>query len=173
MSLLPLITDRLTLRRLSPDDLADFQLYRRDEEVGRYQGWLPQSDAEAAAFLETKGKAEFFQPGKWFQIGIAERETGTLIGDIGICLSAEEPEAEIGFSLRRQSQGMGLAKEAVSAAIAFIFEEADIRRIIGIVDARNAGAIKLLQKLGMQHIETKQAVFRGAPCEEHLFALYH
>ena len=167
----PIATSRTLLRRLVPTDLADFQQYRHDEAVGRYQGWLPQSDADAADFLREKGDAEFLQPGKWFQIGIADRETDTLIGDVGICLSATKPEAEFGFTLRRQSQGLGLASEAIGAVVDLLFEETDIRRIIGVVDTRNLVAIKLLERLGMQRLQTNKAMFRGSPCDEHLFAL--
>ena len=168
----PIATERTLLRRLAPADLANFQDYRHDEDVGQYQGWLPQSDADAAIFLAEYGAAKFFRPGIWFQVGIADRETDALIGDIGACLSAKEPEAEIGFTLRRQSQGLGLASEAIGALMAFLFAETDIRRIVGITDARNIAAIKLLEKLGMQRSHTNKAIFRGAYCEEHVFVIH-
>ena len=167
----PIVTERIRLRRLTPADLADFQHYRHDEEVCRYQGWLPQTDAEATALLEKYGEAEFLQPGIWFQVGIADRESDALIGDIGVCLSASETEAEIGFSLRGESQGLGLGTEAIGAMIDRLFEQTDIRRVVGITDARNIAAMKLLEKLGMQRLQTNKAMFRELPCEEHLFAL--
>lgn len=167
----PIVTDRTVLRRLTPADLADFQHYRHDEEVGRYQGWLPQSDAEATVLLEICSEAKFFQPGTWFQVGIADRATDSLIGDIGTCLSASAPEAKIGFSLRRESQGLGLGTEAIGAMIGHLFEQTDIQRVIGVTDARNIAAKKLLEKLGMRCLQTNKAMFRGLPCEEHVFAL--
>src|SRR6476620_6411362 len=36
---LPLLSDRLSLRRLAPDDLHRFLEYRNDPAVSRYQGW--------------------------------------------------------------------------------------------------------------------------------------
>lgn len=167
----PIVTDRTVLRRLTPADLADFQHYRHDEEVGRYQGWQPQTDAEATVLLEKYSAAVFFRPGMWFQVGIADRETDSLIGDIGTCLSASAPEAEIGFSLCRESHGRGIATEAIGAMIEFLFKQTSIRRIVGVTDARNIAAMKLLEKLGMQRLQTNKAMFRGLPCEEHLFAL--
>lgn len=167
----PIVTDRTVLRRLTPADLAAFQHYRHDEEVGRYQGWLPQTDAEATALLEKYGEAEFFQPGIWFQVGIADRESDALIGDIGTCLSASAPEAEIGFSICRESQGRGLGTEAIGVMIEYLFERTEIRRVIGVTDARNIAAMKLLKRLGMQRLQTNKAMFRGLACEEHLFAL--
>lgn len=167
-----IVTERVQLRRLAPTDLAAFQSYRHDEAVGRYQGWLPQSDADAAATLQQYSEATFFVPGKWFQIGIADRETGALIGDIGICISDTKTDTEIGFTLRRQSQGVGIAREAIAAMIQYMFTETDVQRVIGLTDTRNAASIKLLERLGMQRVTTISDEFRGEPCEEHLYALY-
>lgn len=170
-NVLPIVTDRLVLRRLTPADMAAFQIYRHDEEVGQYQDWQPQTDAEAIVFLEEQTKTELFQPGVWFQIGIADRETGALIGDIGVCLSDVGAEAEIGFTLRRQSQGLGLARESVAALLEFLFEHTDINKIVGIVDARNTAAIRLLEKVGMRFVQTNEAIFRDSPCEELVYEL--
>ena len=49
----------MVLSRLAPADLADFQHYRHDDVVGRYQRWLPKTDAEATALLEKYSEAEF------------------------------------------------------------------------------------------------------------------
>jgi len=67
-------SSRIILRRLTSADLADFQSYRNDQDVGLYQGWSQQSDADALNFLQEMGAAEFFRPGTWFQIGIADRD---------------------------------------------------------------------------------------------------
>ena len=168
---LPIVTDRIRLRRLLPSDLANFQQYRQDEAVGRYQGWEPQYDEDAARFLKGSGACELLRPGEWCQVGIADLKTDMLLGDIGMCRSVTEPEVEIGFSVRRESQGLGIASEAIGALIAFLFQDAGIRRIVGVTDARNTSAIRLLENVGMQRLQTNKAVFRGLPCEEHLFVL--
>ena len=168
---LPKQGKRVLLRRLSLEDLSAFQSYRHDEEVGRYQGWEPWPDPKALSFLEAMGTAELLQPDTWCQIGIADRASGTLIGDIGICVRAKENEAEIGFSLHTQHQGRGLATEAVGLAADLLFEHTSIRRIVCITDARNLAAIQLLRRLGMEHVRTENAIFRGEPCQEHAYLL--
>jgi len=170
-ALLPFLGRRIVLRRLSPADLADFQAYRHDPQVGLYQGWTPWPDTQAAAFLAAMSNAPLFEPRTWCQIGIADRPTGTLIGDIGIHVAAGGQEAEIGFSLRAQSQGLGLATEAVSAAIRLLFEHTAVTRLIGIIDARNLPSIRLLERLGMQRVAVIHTIFRGEPCEEYRYAL--
>jgi RimJ/RimL family protein N-acetyltransferase len=125
----------------------------------------------ARAFLNEMNVAEALLPGEWFQIGIAATDSNLLIGDIGVCVSKEETEAEIGFTLGRTSQGRGLATEAAAKAIEVVFGFTAVRRVVAIADARNAAAMKLLLALGMQRAETKQAIFRGEPCIEHTFVL--
>ena len=98
------------LRRLAARDLHAFQAYRSDPEVGRLQGWVAQPDAEALAFLNEMSTAPLLAPGLWTQLGIADTATGELLGDIGLHLSADAREVEIGFSLARSAQGRGLGR---------------------------------------------------------------
>ena len=65
-----------------------------------------------------------FPHGQWVQLGIADRRTHALIGDVGICVAADGEKAEIGFTMDSTAQGMGLGSEAVRAAISLIFERA-------------------------------------------------
>lgn len=169
--LLPRNAGRTLLRRLSADDLINFQAYRSDPDIARYQGWETTSDSEARAFLEAAGEDRLLQAGAWCQIGIAAPPDTALIGDIGICLSKDGTEAEIGFSLNRQHQGKGLACDAVRAAIQMVFDETPADRVIGITDARNLPSIRLLERLGFRKVDTLQSIFQGEACTEHVFAL--
>ena len=156
----------MTLRRLAAADLAAFQAYRLDPEVGRWQGWTPKPDAEALAFLNEMAAIPLFQPGEWTQLGIADDTTDELLGDVGIHLSADGREAEFGFSLARAAQGRGLASAAVRDAIAMVFAQTPAERIHAQTDARNTACICLLERLGATLIERIDTEFRGEPCVE-------
>jgi RimJ/RimL family protein N-acetyltransferase len=165
--LLPVAASRIVLRRLSPTDLHEFQAYRTDPVVAEYQGWTATADVNATAFLAEMQLTPLFVPGQWFQLGIAS-QAGELIGDIGICVDAREPQrAEIGFSLNGRWQGKGLASEGVDAARRFVFKHGGVTRLEGITDARNRPSIRLLERLGFRLERTEAAVFRGEPCQEH------
>lgn len=140
-NLLPIHTPRLVLRKLSAADLADFQVYRTDPQVGLYQGWEISSDSEAKAFLTSMGFAQPFTPGEWYQIGIAARGTDRLIGDIGLFTSEQGTECEIGFTLNPKSQGRGMASEAVEALFNALWNVGTIHSIRGITDSRNEKSI--------------------------------
>lgn len=169
--LLPRNSKLTVLRRLSVSDLADFQEYRCDPEVARYQGWQPESDAKAKLFLAHMNTAKLLKPGHWCQIGITHRSTDTLIGDIGICVAADQGEAEIGFSLARHAQNKGIATEAVREAIQFVFEDSEVKQVVGMTDARNVPSIRLLERVSMEKCREFESIFRGEPCTEILFTI--
>lgn len=168
---LPRVTKRIILRRLTVFDLDSFQAYRRDPEVARYQGWQTMTDAEAIAFLTEMNAALPLQSGQWYQLGIARRSDNALIGDIGICVASSSDQAEIGFTLSRNSQRKGLGSEAVREAIAFVWECSEVAQLVGITDARNLSSIRLLERVGMRQRESIATEFQGEPCVEHVFTL--
>jgi RimJ/RimL family protein N-acetyltransferase len=168
---LPRRGPRIALRRLSVADLASFQNYRQNPELAQYQEWTPQPDSAALAFLGEMGAAELFVPGVWVQLGVADGVSGELLGDIGVRVSADGAEAELGFTLDPRAQGRGLATEAVAAAIALLFEDTAIDRVVAVTDARNHPAIRLLERLGFERFAEQGAVFRGEPCVEFSYEL--
>ncbi len=168
---LPCFGKRTQLRRFAATDLAAFQSYRQDAEVGKYQGWTAQPDAEAAKFILEMQSAALFSPGQWLQLAISELDSNVLIGDIGVCLAADQSHAEIGFSMSPSAQGRGLAADAVSSVIALIFETTEATQIIGVTDARNLASIKLLERVGMVCTASAEAIFRGEVCVEHTYMI--
>lgn len=159
------------LRRLHPRDRAAFQAYRSLPELGCYQGWSLMSDAEAHAFLDEMRRAPLFTPGQWVQLGIATPESDELVGDIGLYLSEDGTSGEIGFTLKPSSQGRGVAALAVREALQVLFAATSVTRIVAITDERNRPSIKLLERVGFEFVESRQAVFRGEPCTERAYAL--
>lgn len=166
---LPRAAGEIVLRRLAATDLADFQSYRHDPELGRFQGWVATSDEEALKFLHYMNQAALLKPGTWCQIGIADTRL-QLIGDIGLILSSDANQADIGFTLRRPSQGRGLATAAVKSAIALVFECCEAKKVVGIADARNVSSIRLLERAGMQKVETRRTKSRGKWCTEVVYS---
>jgi len=168
---LPRIAGDVVLRRLAASDLPAFQAYRSDPLLGKYQDWTVKTDAETEAFLIRMSAVKLLQPGEWSQIGIANLDGLGLIGDIGLFLRSEGHDAEIGFTLRRESQGRGIGTAAVREAIGLVFEQTNGDRVLGIVDARNLASIRLLQRVGMHMAESRTVMFRDEPCLEHIFAI--
>jgi RimJ/RimL family protein N-acetyltransferase len=168
---LPWAGTRVALRRLRPGDLARFQAYRHDADVGRYQGWEPQPDEEACAFIAEMSRAEFGCPGECLQIAIADAATNELLGDIGLIVMQSGREAEFGITLARTAQGRGLAEEAARMLAGGLRTHTEVRRLVGITDTRNAASARLLERLGMTLEAEVAADFRGEQCHERHYAM--
>jgi [ribosomal protein S5]-alanine N-acetyltransferase len=168
---LPFFGAGVVLRRLSASDLSEFQAYRSDADLGRYQGWSALPEAEARAFLEEMSSVLLFRPGEWVQVGITEPQQSALLGDVGLYLAEDASHAEIGFTLARHAQGRGLATAAVRAAIQLVFEFTTAERVLGITDARNHASIAVLERVGMQRQEERATVFRAESCIEYVYAV--
>ena len=149
---LPLRHGRAVLRRLDEQDLAAFRAYRTDPEVARYQDWAPMDMDTARAFLREARAAPAF-PAGWWQVAIA-REDGRLAGDLGLCLANDGSEVELGITLARSAQGMGLGVDAVRGAAELVWRGTRARRIRVITDARNAPALRLIARLGLARTGT-------------------
>jgi RimJ/RimL family protein N-acetyltransferase len=136
-----------------------------------YQGWEPVPDQVAIQFLRDMSDMQLFPLGAWIQLGIASHQTNELIGDVGVCVSADAREAEIGFTLAREAQGSGLGTEAVRVLIDLIFDLTHVGRIVATVDERNTPAHRLLMRTGFLQAETTSGLFRGEPCIEHVWKM--
>lgn len=144
-------TARLVIRPLTADDAGSLFAYRSDPDVYAFQGWAPVTLADAHAFLAPMLELDAPMPGQWFQVGLCLRESGELIGDCGICLSADMPRhAEFGITIRPGQQKCGFAREALHAVIDYLFSTLHLHRISASVDPRNVASVALLKSIGMR-----------------------
>ena len=129
-------------------------------------------DKGAAAFIAGMAVARIGVPGEWFQIAVAEKSTGVLVGDIGIGIDRSRTGvAEIGFSMDPAAQRRGLGSEAVMAALALLFDSAKVDVVEGITDTRNIPSIRLLERVGMRLDRMQETLFKGELCTEHVYSL--
>ncbi len=128
------------------------------------------SESQALAFIAEMTSAALFEPGEWAQLAIARAEDNSLVGDIGLFVSGTGEHAEVGFTVSPAAQGRGYGSEAVAAAISLLFEATAVERVLGVTDARNTASMQLLERVGMQRIESRVVVFKGEPCTEWVYA---
>ncbi|KAI9019629.1 putative integron gene cassette protein [Hyaloraphidium curvatum] len=159
------------LRRLTADDLAAFQAVRGDPELARYQGWSATSDDEALAFLDRMAAVPLLPRGDWMQLAVADASSGHLVGDVGVFVSPDGRDAEVGITLARGAQGRGLATAAMEAVLDLLWERTPAERVRAAADARNAPSIRLLERLGFRLSGTREGDFKGERCTEFVYVL--
>ncbi|MEO5698159.1 MAG: GNAT family N-acetyltransferase [Burkholderiaceae bacterium] len=158
------------LRRLNRDDLARFHAYRSDPVVGRFQGWSPMSNSDALAFIDRMAVAELFKPGAWMQLAIARSDDGALVGDLGLFVAENGEHAELGVTVSPEAQGRGHGSTAFREAIRMLFEQTAVARVVGVADARNLASIRLLERVGMSRVETRETIVKEERCTEWVYA---
>ncbi|HEV7858251.1 MAG TPA: GNAT family N-acetyltransferase [Pyrinomonadaceae bacterium] len=167
-------SERLILRRFADEDLAAFLAYLNDPLVARYQTWETYTEQEARAVIEKQKSLEPGTRGQWFTFALELKETGALVGHIALQTQEDERlQAEIGFTFARQYHGLGLACEASTRVLDFVFQELAMHRVIAIADCENEKSIALLGRLGMRregHF-IENVWFKGKWGGEYLYAI--
>jgi RimJ/RimL family protein N-acetyltransferase len=145
-------TERLRVRPFQVDDVEAFVAYRSDPKVARYQSWdSTYSRADAESFLDSQRGLAFGEPGEWVQLAIVDRETGAMRGDCAVRVLTDQPAtAEVGVTLAPESQGKGLASEALTALLKELFEQRGMHRVFAHADDRNVQVQRLLGRLGFR-----------------------
>lgn len=148
-----LVSDTTALRRLHPDDLHAFLAYRNDPVVAQYQSWDAMDTDEATGFLSQMASiTPLLRPGHWTQIAIAEATSDALLGDMGLHLSRDSTEAEMGITLSRAAQGHGHATRSVALAAKLLFDTSPITHIRAWADTRNTASCRLMLRAGFKHL---------------------
>jgi RimJ/RimL family protein N-acetyltransferase len=143
-----IVTARLRLDALRDEDASALFAYRGDPAVSRYQGWKPASVADAAKFIGAQQSVAPDTRGTWWQRAIRLRDSGELIGDLGLHF-VDGGTVELGISLAPAHQRHGYAREAVEVMLDFVFGGLRKQRVFAQVDPRNFMCMRLLEGLGM------------------------
>ncbi|PZF75516.1 N-acetyltransferase [Aestuariivirga litoralis] len=151
-------TPRLTLSPCRPEDGRDFIALEHDPDVmrhltgGRVGAQVP---AElAGTYLQPRGG----EPHVW-----TARRNGAASFVGWFCLWPEtDQHAELGYRLRRDHWGQGLASEGAAALVGWGFGSAGYQRITGCTMAANHASRRVLEKAGLRHVRTLPAAWAAA-----------
>ncbi len=150
----PLETERLGLRRSRPEDAETISAYRSIPEVRRYQGWERTDPQGVREQIEEMAGRAPGGPGGWVQFSVEERESGRLIGDVG--LSPAEGETgviKVGYTISPEVQGRGYATEAVRALVDYAFDALGAEVVRAYASEENEPSIRVAEKVGMRLVE--------------------
>lgn len=141
-------TERLLLREWQDADFEPFRRIATDPEVMRYvSGGTPWTDEQIRGFLSR-------QRGFAAELGfclapLVLRDGGELVGQAGLQPLGTTRHIEIGWWLRPDCWGRGLASEAARALVGHGFGKAGLERIVAIAHPENRASIAIMEGLGM------------------------
>ena len=141
---------RVALRPVRLADEGDVFRVFSDPAAMRYWSTPPMSSLEQATELIEDIQARQAQ-GDFFQWGVVQQGSDSLIGTCTLFqIVWEHRRAEVGFILRSDLWGLGLAREAVGVMLAHAFDGLGLHRLEADVDPRNERSLSLLTRLGFR-----------------------
>ncbi|MCA9708344.1 MAG: GNAT family N-acetyltransferase [Myxococcales bacterium] len=149
---LELSTERLRLVRLQADDLDHLVALDADPEVMRYiSGGEPNSRERYEQELLPRMLAYQDEPYGFLAAYEGERFVGWFHLRPSV---ADASILELGYRLRREAWGRGLATEGSRALVRHAFEQLDQPAVDACADPRNAASIRVMVKCGMRRVGT-------------------
>lgn len=142
-------TERLLLRRLTLDDVANLLGIFTDPEAMRYYP-ATKSRQETIEWIEWNLKSYSEHGfGLWATI---RKDTSAFAGQCGLIMQRNvdgRDEIEIGYSFLRTQWNAGFATEAATACRDFGFANLNRTRLVSLIDPGNRASQRVAEKVGM------------------------
>lgn len=148
-------TERLLIRKFTPEDLEKLIELRSDLEVIKYLGGTRLQNREAI----TKRLQFYIDCYARYGYGMCAliwKETGEMFGWCGLQPLEETGETEVGYGMIREFWGRGIGFECARAWLAYGFEKANLERIVAVAVPENTGSWRIMEKCGMKYEKTEE-----------------
>lgn len=153
-------TPRLTLREFVSEDAGALSRILSDPETMKYYPAALDRAGVAAWIERNRLRYQTDGHGLWAMI---LKEGGELVGDCGITMQEVEGirYREIGYHVRRDHWGKGLAIEAASACREYGFSRLEADCLISLIRPQNLPSRRVAEKNGMSL--WKEVIYRSLP----------
>jgi RimJ/RimL family protein N-acetyltransferase len=137
-------TERLLLVPITAEHVAAVVAGRR------LAGWAPDFPAEGDRVIAGMLDREGVPPDSDFgQRLVVERDTGLVVGGIGLFGAPEDGRVEFGYGIVESRRGRGYATEAARALVQAALGLPGVTEVTAGVDPANAASVRVLEKAGL------------------------
>ncbi|MCA9423532.1 MAG: GNAT family N-acetyltransferase [Candidatus Omnitrophica bacterium] len=142
-------TERLLLRPFETTDAARIALLAGDREIAATTLRIPHpyKEEDAVKFIEAVGKE--ILKGKSAVFAIILKETGELIGSIGLHIDKDHENAEMGYWVGKPYWGKGYCTESASKILEYGFNNRNLHKIHAHFMECNPASGRVMEKIGM------------------------
>lgn len=152
---LPIITERLILRKLTGADVDNIFLLDSNPDVMKYVGVPPSSSREESAKMIENILNQYEKNGTG-RLAVIEKETNKFTGWSGIKLLTDEVNGfknvyELGYRFLPEFWGKGYATESARASLDLAFNQLNTEKIYAYADVENQSSNSILTKLGFEN----------------------
>jgi RimJ/RimL family protein N-acetyltransferase len=144
-------TDRLVLRKLSPDHSGFILALLNDPSWLRYIGDRGVRTLEDARKYILDGPVDSYERVGFGMYLTELKESGEPIGMCGLVKREALDDVDIGYAFLPSFRGRGFAFEAAAAVLRYAKDVVGLRRVVAITVPDNEASIRVLEKLGMRY----------------------
>lgn len=141
----------MALRPFELSDAARVQLLAGDRAIAATTKNIPHPYEDGMAEAWIGSHQERFKKGQEAVFAIVLKDTGQLIGAIGLVLNLPQELAELGYWIGKEYWGCGYCTEAGYAVLRYAFGELRLHRVHAHHFSHNPASGRVMQKLGMCH----------------------
>ncbi len=157
---------RIFLRRPEPGDVD--ALYRSvvasKQQLLPWLPWVHENYSREDTEQWLAGIAECWESGEGYPLIMIDPSNASILGGTGVAsVDQADRRGALGYWVRSDCAGGGLATSAARLTARFAFEDLDLARIEIIVDCRNAASRRVAEKIGaVQEAVLRSRLQRGA-----------
>lgn len=151
-------TERLNMRQWRQADFEVYAAYYANAQTAQFVGGHMPRDKAWRHFAAVVGHWQLKGFGQW---AVEEKESGKLIGCIGLWEPEGWPELEVGYWLVTDAHGKGYATEAGLRARRVAYEELGATTLVSYIDPRNDPSKQVAKRMGAWHDETIELLNLG------------
>ncbi|SOE13599.1 Protein N-acetyltransferase, RimJ/RimL family [Streptomyces sp. 2323.1] len=137
-------TERLLLRPWSDGDLAAVL------DGTRQPHWAADFPADGDRVIAGYTAGQPAARGAYGQRQILERESGLVVGAIGLFWPPADGSVEFGYGIVPSRRGRGYASEAARALVAFAFTAPGVHTVRAKIERSNPASGRVLEKAGLE-----------------------
>lgn len=140
-------TERLILRRFTPEDIPALLEIHRDAEVNRFLPWFPiETIEQAEAFYRERYAPKYARP--WgYDYAICLKEDNVPIGYVNIDMGEAH---DLGYGLQKEYWHQGIVSEAAAAVVERAKKDF-LPFVTATHDVNNPRSGAVMQKIGMKY----------------------
>ena len=159
---LPIVTERLVIRRYRHDDIPDVLGFAAQPSVAKVTSRRIQATEEGVRkYIDLQNSYRPFEMDEVFELAIERKEDGKVIGFFGF-ICQDYGQGEMGWALGEEYRGQGYATEAARALMDYGFNSLGLHRIHADTSTDNTASWRIMERLGMR----REGLLRGAVYEE-------
>jgi RimJ/RimL family protein N-acetyltransferase len=159
---LPIVTERLVLRRYTHDDIPDVLGFASQPSVASVTCERIQATEEGVRkYIDLQNSYQPFEQDKVFELAVERKKDGRVIGLLGL-IRRDHRQGEMGWALGVEYRGQGYATEAARALMDHGFNSLGLHRIHADTNSDNRSSWRVMERLGMRReAQLRDSVFEG------------